>query len=149
MAYLDYSRAMRRLATLGAEGVGNPLLEGHMPQLPLSYANGVTAVLLRIMAWDLYIAKRELKVQDVVTEQVQIARTKLGLKPLASSYPWAGPAASSARVAHVLTGYRYRVSIWSMGSQQQHGAGSTSLGAGLQKNAIVGGWPRNSLPSSS
>lgn len=53
-----------------------------MPQLPLSYDNPVTAVFLRILAWELYVAKRELKVRDVVTDQVQTARKELGLSPL-------------------------------------------------------------------
>jgi len=55
---------------------------GNMSQLPLSYHNPVTAVFLRILAWELYVAKRELKVQDVVTDQIQTARKELGLSPL-------------------------------------------------------------------
>jgi hypothetical protein len=53
-----------------------------MSQLPLSYDNAVTAVFLRILAWELYVAERPLKVQDVVTDQVQRARLELGLDRL-------------------------------------------------------------------
>jgi len=53
-----------------------------MSQLPLSYDNPVTAVFLRILAWELYVAKHHLKVQDVVTDQVQRARHELGLDAL-------------------------------------------------------------------
>lgn len=53
-----------------------------MSRLPLSYDNPVTSVFLRILSWELYVAKRDLKVQDVVTEQVQIARNELGLEAL-------------------------------------------------------------------
>lgn len=47
-----------------------------------SYPNPVTAVFLRILAWELYVAKRQLRVQDVATNQVQAARAELGLPPL-------------------------------------------------------------------
>jgi hypothetical protein len=50
--------------------------------LALSYANPVTAVLLRILAWELFVANELLTVQDVVTAQVQAARRELGLAPL-------------------------------------------------------------------
>lgn len=53
-----------------------------MPTLSLSYDNPVTAVFLRILAWELYVAKEQLRVQDVVTQQVQTARNELGLAPL-------------------------------------------------------------------
>jgi hypothetical protein len=50
--------------------------------LTLSYDNPVTAVFLRILAWELYVAIEQLRVQDVVTQQVQTARRELGLAPL-------------------------------------------------------------------
>lgn len=53
-----------------------------MSQLSLSYSNPVTAVFLRTLAWELFVAKKQLRVQDVVTGQVQAARRELGLKPL-------------------------------------------------------------------
>ena len=56
-----------------------------MAKLPLTYADPVTSVFLRILAWEIYEAKRELKVKDVATEQLDEARYELGLQPLKSS----------------------------------------------------------------
>ena len=53
-----------------------------MSPLSLSYDNPVTAVLLRTLAWELFVAEKHLRVQDVVTNQVQAARKELGLEPL-------------------------------------------------------------------
>jgi hypothetical protein len=50
-----------------------------MSNLSLSYDNPVTAVFLRILAWELFVANETLRVQDVVTEQVQAARHEIGL----------------------------------------------------------------------
>src|SRR5437867_8785902 len=52
-----------------------------MPSLSLSYDNPVTAVSLRLLAWELFVANKQLKVQDVITDQVQAARHELGLAP--------------------------------------------------------------------
>ena len=52
-----------------------------MPQLPLSYKSPLEAVFLRMLAWEINVAKEKLSVQDVVTEQVQEARMELGLTP--------------------------------------------------------------------
>jgi len=49
--------------------------------LTLSYDDPVTAVFLRILAWELYVAKEKPLVKDA-TEQVQTARRELGLAPL-------------------------------------------------------------------
>ena len=53
-----------------------------MPNLSLSYTNPVTAVFLRTLAWELYVAGKHLTVQDVVSGEVQSARKELGLKLL-------------------------------------------------------------------
>ena len=52
-----------------------------MGNLKFNYDNPTRAVFLRILAWEIYEAGRELKVRDVVSEQVQSARNELGLKP--------------------------------------------------------------------
>jgi hypothetical protein len=52
-----------------------------MPPKVATYPSPVTAVFLRILAWELYIAKKKLRVQDVITEHVQTARMELGLAP--------------------------------------------------------------------
>ena len=46
-----------------------------------NYDNPLIAVFLRILSWEIRVAKRDLKVSDVVTEQVQTARRELGLPP--------------------------------------------------------------------
>lgn len=56
-----------------------------MPQLPLSYDSPLEAVFLRILAWELYVAKEKLTVNNVTKEQVQAARNELGLAPLQNS----------------------------------------------------------------
>lgn len=52
-----------------------------MSHLSLSYDNPVSAVFLRGLAWELYVAKENLTVQDG-TGQVQAARKEIGLAPL-------------------------------------------------------------------
>lgn len=52
-----------------------------MSHLSLSYDNPVSAVFLRGLAWELYVAKEKLTVQDG-TGQVQAARKEIGLAPL-------------------------------------------------------------------
>ena len=52
-----------------------------MPKLGLSYENPVTAVFLRTLAWELYVAEKEVRVRDAET-QLQAARKELGLAPL-------------------------------------------------------------------
>ena len=44
-----------------------------------SYDNPVDAVFLRILAWELYVAKRNPRVTDLCEDQVQLAREELGL----------------------------------------------------------------------
>ena len=53
-----------------------------MTQLPLSYGSPLEAVFLRTLAWELYVAKENLTVDNVTKEQVQAARNELGLAPL-------------------------------------------------------------------
>ena len=48
----------------------------------LSYKSPLEAVFLQILAWELYIAKEKLTVDDVTKRQVQAARNELGLAPL-------------------------------------------------------------------
>jgi hypothetical protein len=52
-----------------------------MPKLGLSYENPVTAVFLRTLAWELYVAEKKVRVRDAET-QLQAARKELGLAPL-------------------------------------------------------------------
>ena len=52
--------------------------------LRLSYTSPVVAVFLRILAWEHYVAKRQLSVGHVVTQQLQTARRDLGLAPNAA-----------------------------------------------------------------
>jgi len=56
-----------------------------MTQLPLSYKSPLEAVFLRILAWELYVAKEKMTVNNVIVNQVQAARNELGLTPLKSS----------------------------------------------------------------
>lgn len=58
-----------------------------MPPNNASYNNPVVAVFLRVLAWELYVAKRELRVKHVVSDQVQVARKELGLLPLHGGAP--------------------------------------------------------------
>ena len=46
----------------------------------LTYDDPLTAVFLRILAWEEYEANRQLRVKDIVSDQVQMARKDLGLK---------------------------------------------------------------------
>ena len=50
-----------------------------MSRLSLSFQSPQDAVFLRILAWELYVAKRELTVKDVVDNQLIITREELGL----------------------------------------------------------------------
>jgi hypothetical protein len=49
-------------------------------EMPLTYADPLTAVFLRILAWEKCVAMQELPVKDLVNEHVQTARMDLGLK---------------------------------------------------------------------
>jgi len=53
-----------------------------MPPLPLSYKSPLEAVFLRTLAWEIYVAKEKLTVNDVTKQQVQAVRSELGLPPL-------------------------------------------------------------------
>ena len=46
-----------------------------------TYDDPVTAVLLRLLAWECYVAKKSLTVKEAVTHYVQLARADLGLEP--------------------------------------------------------------------
>lgn len=52
--------------------------------MKLTYSDPVTAVLLRRLAWECYVAKKPVTVKEVVTSYVQLARSDLGLAPYQS-----------------------------------------------------------------
>ena len=52
-----------------------------MPQLPLSYDSPLEAVFLRILAWEIYVAKKKPKVGQIAIGEVQTARKEIGLPP--------------------------------------------------------------------
>ena len=56
-----------------------------MPALPLSYKSPLEAVSFRTLAWEIHVAKEKLTVNNVTKEQVQAARSELGLAPLKNS----------------------------------------------------------------
>jgi len=56
--------------------------------LSLSYDDALTAVFLRILAWEIKIAENQPSVQELVDNQVQAARKELGLSKIAGGAPY-------------------------------------------------------------
>lgn len=50
--------------------------------MPLNYRNPLTAVLLRRLAWEQYVARREFTMEDIETKHLPAARRELGLPPV-------------------------------------------------------------------
>jgi len=63
--------------------------EVSIPKMSLVYDDPLAAVFLRILAWEKHVAKRELLVKDIVSDQVQMARLDLGLKKNTKGAPHA------------------------------------------------------------
>ena len=57
--------------------------------MPLTYEDALTAVFLRTLAWELFVAKGKPKVRDVAEKYVQFARGELGLKKTVKGAPYA------------------------------------------------------------